>query len=148
MNTIKLIAFAIFAVITLNSCTDGGLSENPERWHVEDLTVLSESWVLKGNPDELGSYYEYVFDNFPYVNGIMSVFMFQDPGTDKEIQLPLPHTDFFVDVASDESEYHYSIQYSYDVAVDGSIALKVFRSDYRTNWFRPGTILFRVAVIY
>jgi hypothetical protein len=152
MNTIKLIALAIFSFAILNSCSDGGSTgpvyDNPERWYTETLEVQARDWVRVGPEDEIGSYYQYIFDGFPYVDGIINVYMYQNFGTNSETQLPLPYTHYGVDILDDKSEVHYSIQYSYDIAKDGTIALKVHVSDYLTSLFRPGTEHFRVAIIY
>ncbi|MDR1582421.1 MAG: hypothetical protein LBS55_04045 [Prevotellaceae bacterium] len=149
MRTIKLIVFAIFSFAILNilnSCS--GDSNNPEKWHAEDLKVLAKDWILVGPEDEIGSYYEYIFDNFPYVDGIINVYMYENFGTEWEKQFPLPYTHYGVDILGNNNERPYSIQYSYDIAVDGTIALKVHISDYYTSLFKPGTTYFRVAVIY
>jgi hypothetical protein len=53
-----------------------------------------------------------------------------------------------VDILEGGGEKYYSIQYSYDIAKDGTIALKVHVSDYMTSLFRPDTERFRVAIIY
>jgi hypothetical protein len=143
MKTIKLIALAVFSLAVFNSCT-----VKPEEWYTENLKVLARDWELKGGLNEIGSYYECVFDGFPYVDGIVTVYMYQDFGTSTEIQVPLPYTEYGIDLFDDGSELHYSIQYSYDIAIDGSIALKVYVSDYMTSLFRPGTENFRVAIIY
>jgi hypothetical protein len=153
MKTIKLIALAIFSLAVFNSCTvenpDVIPEENPEQWHTENLKVLAKDWNLEGGQlDDIGSYYEYIFDGFPYVDGIITVYMYRNFGTPSEIQVPLPYTEYGIDLFDDGSELHYSIQYSYDIARDGTIALKVYVSDYMTSLFRPGTENFRVAIIY
>ncbi|MDR1595192.1 MAG: hypothetical protein LBS43_12040 [Prevotellaceae bacterium] len=154
MKTIKLIAFAIFSFAVLNSCTDGTSDDpyydetNQERWYTEKLEVRAGDWELIGLEDEIGSYYQYIFDGFPYVDGIINVYMYQNYGTNSEMQLPLPYTHYGVDIKDNGEEVPYSIQYSYDIAKDGTIALKVYVSDYYTSLFRPGTEHFRVAIIY
>jgi hypothetical protein len=142
MKTIKLIALAIFSLAVFNSCTD------TEEWYTENLEVLAKDWKLNGEIDEIGSYYEYIFDGFPYANGIVTVYMYRNFDTPSEIQVPLPYTEYGVDILADGKENPYSIQYSYDIAIDGTIALKVYVSDYMTSLFRPDTEVFRVAIIY
>jgi hypothetical protein len=154
MKTIKLIALAICLLTMLGSCTkadeprDPYPDEIPEIWDNAILDVDSEHWRLVGNPNEIGSYYEYTFTGFPYTDGIVSVYLYEYPGDPKERQLPLPLTDYIVEIFNDGSELHYSIQYSYEIAKNGVITLKVFRSDFMTGHFRPVTLKFRVAIIY
>jgi hypothetical protein len=144
MKTIKLIVLAMFSAAIFNSCT----IENQEKWYTDILEVNSRHWVLVGNLNEIGSYYEYIFDGFPYSDGIVSVYIYENFGTTDELQIPLPYTYYGIDILDDGTEQHYSIQYSYDIAADGTIALKVHISDYMTELFRPGTEYFRVAIIY
>jgi hypothetical protein len=144
MKTVKLIAFAIFLFAISNSC----IEENPEKWHAEILEVKARDWELVGNSDEIGSYYQYVFDKIPYVDGIINVYLYQNFGTPAEIQVPLPYTYYGVDVLDNGEEKYYSIQYSYDTAIDGTIALKIHVSDYMTSLFKRDTEYFRIAIIY
>jgi hypothetical protein len=142
MKKIKLIALVICSFAILNSCTDAPI------WYTENLEVKARDWQLIGSKDEIGSYYEYIFDGFPYADGIINVYMYQNFGTKSEMQTPLPYIHYGVDILEDGSEVHYSIQYSYDIARDGTIALKAHVSDYLTSLFRPDTEYFRVAIIY
>ncbi|MDR1340778.1 MAG: hypothetical protein LBK58_12105 [Prevotellaceae bacterium] len=152
MKTIKYIAVAIFSLAVFNSCTDS-TNLPPEdfdvpNWYTENLEVKASDWKLVGGIDEIDSYYEYIFDNFPYVDGIVSVYMYQNFDKNTELQIPLPYTSYEVDILDNGEEVYYSIQYSYDIARDGSIALKVHVSDYFTGLFRPDTEVFRVAIIW
>jgi hypothetical protein len=146
MKTVKLIALAIFSLAVLNSCTE----ENPEKWYTDVFKVDVRDWVLVGAPDEIGSYYEYVFYDVPYVNGIINVYMYVDYGTSSEIQIPLPYTDYRVEVDADGRRIPYSIQYTYDIAKDGSIAFKIYVNDYWTKSLESMLLTehFRVAIIY
>ncbi|MDR2383981.1 MAG: hypothetical protein LBD76_08895 [Prevotellaceae bacterium] len=154
MKTVKLIALAIFSLAVLNSCTEENQGdpyydyENPEKWYTENLTVKAVDWKLVGRVDEIDSYYEYIFDGFPYTDGIINVYMYQNYGTNSEIQVPLPYTQYKVEILDDNSEIYYSVQYSYDIAKDGTIALKIYISDYYTGAFATSTEYFRVAIIY
>ncbi|MDR1129822.1 MAG: hypothetical protein LBK96_02450 [Prevotellaceae bacterium] len=152
MKTIKFIAVAILSLAVFNSCTEN-TNLPPENfdvpnWHTENLEVKARDWKLVGGLDEIDSYYEYIFDNFPYVDGIVSVYMYQDFGKNTELQLPLPYTYYGVEILENGEEKYYSIQYSYDIARDGTIALKVHVSDYLTSLFRPDTEHFRVAIVW
>ncbi|MDR2652333.1 MAG: hypothetical protein LBC68_08495 [Prevotellaceae bacterium] len=145
MKTIKLIAFALFSFAVLNSCTVN--DNNSERWYNEVIEV--GEWTLVGDPNEIGSYYESIWDGFPYIDGVINVYMYQDYGTNKEIQIPLPYTFYGIDVDPiTKEEYHYSIQYSYDIAIDGSIAFKIHVSDYITNTIPILREFFRVVIVY
>jgi hypothetical protein len=137
---------AIFAIITVSCQIDDTPDTN---WYTENLEVKERDWKLKGGEfNEIGSYYECVFYNVPYVDGVISVYMYNDFGTSAEVQIPLPYTVYGVEDAGDGSEIYYSIQYSYDIAVDGTIAFKVYVSDYMTGLFHPGTETFRVAIVW
>jgi hypothetical protein len=142
MKTIKFIAVAILSLAILNSCTE------KSNWYTDNLEIKSEDWKLIGHENEIGSYYEYVFYDFPYVDGIVSVYMYQDFGSRHETQIPLPYTFYWIDILDNGEEDKYSIQYSYDIAMDGSIAFKVYVNDYITSSFRPATELFRVAIVW
>ena len=156
MKTIKFIALAIFSLAALNSCTEGDSRDpyyddgNQEQWYTEILEVKYEDWKLVGNYNEIGSYYEYVFNGFPYVDGIINVYMYVDYDTSKEIQIPLPYTEYRVEVLGNGDELHYSIQYSYDIAKDGTIAFKIYISNYMTASLERLLLTehFRVAIIY
>jgi hypothetical protein len=146
MKTVKLIALAILSFAVLNSCTD---DTNQERWYTEKLEVRAGDWLLKGaDLNQPGSYYEYVFDGFPYTDGIINVYLYQNYGKRDEIQMPLPCTFYEIDVDDEGNRIPYSIQYSYDIAQDGTIALKIHVSDYLTGLLDLYDELFRVAIIY
>jgi hypothetical protein len=152
MKTIKLIIITIFLLVIVNSCTLAGDTyyENPERWYTETFEVYAEDWVLIGRGDEIGSYYQCVFDDFPYVDGIINVYMYQNFGTPAEIQVQLPYIQYEVEILEDGSRNPYSIQYSYDIAQDGTIAFKIHVNDYWTKSLAAilRTEYFRVTIIY
>ncbi|MDR2287188.1 MAG: hypothetical protein LBE04_06905 [Prevotellaceae bacterium] len=154
MKKIRLIALVICSLAILNSCTDNPIgcadscTDDDPIWYTENLEVKAKDWQLIGAEDKIGSYYQYIFDGFPYVDGIINVYLYQNFGTKSEKQTPLPYIYYGVDVFEDGSEDHYSIQYSYDIARDGTIALKVYISDYYTRLFRPDDEYFRVTIIY
>jgi hypothetical protein len=153
MKTIKFVVFAIFASVVFNACNVEDSGEDctcpaPEKWYTEILEVKATDWDPIGPKDEIGSYYEYVFNGFPYVDGIINVYMFINYGTSAEIQVPLPYTEYGVDILEDDREKDYSIQYSYDIAKDGTIAFKIYISDYLTSFIPLYTEYFRVAIIY
>ncbi|MDR0724736.1 MAG: hypothetical protein LBF59_01830 [Prevotellaceae bacterium] len=156
MKTVKFIALAIFALAMLNSCTEGD-SRDPyydeeyhETWYTEILEVRAGDWKLRGGVNDIGSYYEYIFPDFPYADGIINVYMYTDFGTSSETQIPLPYTDYRVDVLGNGDEDHYSVQYSYDIAKDGTIAFKIYISNYMTEHLERLLLTehFRVAIIY
>jgi hypothetical protein len=153
MKTVKLIALAIFSVMILNSCTEGDSSyhdyENPERWYTEILEVKYEDWQLVGRYNEIGSHYEYVFDGFPYVDGIINVYIYIDFGKLTEKQIPLPYTQYEVEVINGE-RIPYSIQYSYVIEKNGTITFQIYVNDYYTESLEDMLLTehFRVAIIY
>ncbi|MDR0384650.1 MAG: hypothetical protein LBH60_01080 [Prevotellaceae bacterium] len=152
MKIIKMLVFAIFLLATSNSCMDDPsnphLDPPSNNWHTENLEVKAMDWKLSGPENGIGSYYEYIFYGFPYVDGIINVYLYQNFSQSNEVQIPLPYTYYGVEVMENGQESYYSIQYSYDIAVDGSIALKIHLSDYLTSTFRPGTEYFRVAITW
>jgi hypothetical protein len=153
MKKIRLIVIAIVSFAILHSCTDGRTdpyydAPNQERWYTETLKVRAGDWILRGNINEIGSYYEHIFDNFPYVDGIINVYLYQNYGSTSEVQMPLPCTFYEMDYDSNGNKIPYSIQYSYDIAKDGTIALKIHVSDYLTGLLDLYDEYFRVAIIY
>jgi hypothetical protein len=148
MKTIKLITVAIFTFAILNSCTEGVTEGVSGNWFTQNLEVKARDWDLVGKIDEIGSYYEYIFDDFPYVDGIINVYLYQNFGTKLETQTPLPYTRYEVETLENGKENYYSIQYSYDIATDGTIALKIHVSDYYTSLSWPDTEHFRVAITW
>jgi hypothetical protein len=158
MKTFTFIAFAACLSAIFNSCTAESTPadpvENPEQWYTEVLEVKAEDWNFVGPENEtdyydgLDYYFEYIFDDFPYVNGIINIYLYQNFGTAAEVQVPLPYTRDELKISPNGLRKHFSIQYSYDIAVDGTIALKIHLSDYNTQWFSPRTERFRVAIIY
>jgi hypothetical protein len=146
MKTIKFIALVIFAFVVLNSCIDGDscTCPEPENWYSKIFEAKADKWVLVECSNEPGPYYEYIFDNLPYVDGIISVYMFIDYNKPSEIQLPLPYTEYGVDMNSGP----YSVQYSYDIQKNGTIAFKIYVSDYKTGLLELLTEYFRVTIVY
>lgn len=150
MKGLKFIAVAIVLLTAFTACNDDNVYE--EKWYVQDFEVVSSDWRLVGQPGEVGSYYEYVFDKVPlevsYYQGIVTAYMYFNYKGNNEVQTPLPYTEYYVETNTANEEVNYSIQYSYDVMADGRIAFRAIVSDYYTQYFNPGTQYFRVAIIW
>ena len=140
MKKLKFIAIAIISLVAFSSCTE----ENPEEWYVENFEILSENWELIGRPDEVGSYYQYIFDKIPlnvsFHDGIITAYLYLDNG----VQTPLP----YIESALNSVNELYTLRFSYDIATDNTIAFKVHVNDDWTGRIRPGTERFRLAMIW
>lgn len=150
MKALKHIALLFIALITVSSCDNDDIYE--ETWFVKDFEVKSNHWELIGRPDQEGSYYQYVFNGIPggvpYYDGITTAYLYFGFGTSSEVQTPLPYTEYLIGDDGNGNEVFYSIQYSYDVKADGTIAFKAHVSDYYTASINPGTQVFRVAIVW
>jgi hypothetical protein len=128
MKTVKFIAIAIFSLVTVSSCTIKEYYPN-ENWYSEDFEVRAGDWkkVGVGTSD---FHYEFVFDRVPldiaYKKGVVTAYLYLNRGTANETQAPLPHT-FYLE---EEDGYLYSVQYTYDIASDNTIAFKIYVSDF------------------
>ena len=151
MKALKHIALLFIALITISSC-DNNDDIYEETWFVKDFEVKSNHWELIGNPDAEGSYYQYVFNGIPagvpYYDGITTAYLYFGYKTTSEVQTPLPFTEYLIGEDLNGNEVFYSVQYSYDVKADGTIAFKAHVSDYYTASINPGTQVFRVAIIW
>ena len=147
MKTLKHIALLFITLATLTACED----YYEETLYSDDFEVRSNHWQLIGDPNEVGSYYEYVHTGVPlntsYYEGVVTAYLYLDYGTKYEVQTPLPYTEYIVEKINGK-EFHYSIHYTYDVKADNTIAFKAYVSDYYTGDFNPGTQYFRVAIIW
>jgi len=146
MKALKHIALLCIALAIISSCTDEHYTNvYEEDWFVDEFEVSNNHWNPVGGQNP---YFEYVFDKIPlevsYYKGIVTAYIYFDYKTQKEIQTPLPYTEYRYDSAND---VYYAVQYSYDVKADGTIAFKVHVSDYYLDGFNPGTQYFRVAII-
>ncbi|NDV63797.1 hypothetical protein [Bacteroides sp. 224] len=156
MKAFKILSIALLSLMTLNSCSDDVYYESEpvyqETWYVEDFRITPNMWKLVGEPGEIGSYYRCVIGGLPlkdsYYDGVVTAYIYFDYDTPDEVQTPLPFTEYFIGRNSKNEEVPYSIQYSYDVAANGTIAFKAYVSDYYTDLFRPGTEDFRVAIVW
>lgn len=156
MKILKHITLSIFILIAASSCTKEYYEEYyndvyEESWHVKEFEILSNHWKLVGEPDQIGSYYEYIFDKVPlevsYYDGVVTAYIFFDYKSKNETQTPLPYTEYLIDATSGE-EINYSVQYSYYVKANGTIAFTAHVSDYYTSLFNPGTQYFRLAIVW
>jgi len=139
MKTIKFIAIAIFSLVAVSSCT-----KEEANWYVENFEVKAGHWVSVGKVGSPGFHYEFVFNQIPldvaYHDGIVTAYLYQTIDN-VEVQTPLPFTYY-----EQDRSVLYSIFYTYDVASDGSIAFKMYPSDF----FAIDQVdeYFRVAIIW
>lgn len=152
MKTLKHIALLLLTLVTLSSCEENDDNLYQENWFAKDFEIRSSDWKLVGEPNDIYSYYECVVSGIPlntsYYDGIVTAYMYFDYDSKYEVQAPLPYTEYIVETNAGGEEVNYSIQYSYDVKSDNTIAFKAYVSDYYTGYFHPGTQYFRVAIIW
>ncbi len=113
-------------------------------------TVRDVEWELVGDPDQIGSYYQHVFDE-PFLTpdiyeyGTFIGYMF-DKINGSEVQTGLPYTIYDIEVTN-EGERPFSVQYMC-AATPGTIAFKVVFSDFYTEQYAPSTCNFRVMYMW
>ena len=159
----RLLGCVLIVMIGLTACEgpmgpagrDGrdGIDGEVTYWKIKDFTITRNSWLRKGNPNEIGSFFYFVANvdeltQAIYEDGaIICYFRYRDEFGD-DVQTPLPYT--YYDIMVDEwgEEFPYSVQYSYDV-MPGSIAFKVVFSDFYTaENAPPASCNFRLHLIY
>lgn len=153
MKAMKFFAASLFFLTALTACTvEEYYTDDKEEWYLEDFTIKSYDWTLVNGKNQIGSYFEYVFDKIPlddsYYDGIVTAYTYKKYGTRDEEQVPLPYTEYHVDTNEWGDDIYYSVQYSYDVRKDGTISFKIYISDYFTGDFYPDTRPFRVAIVW
>ena len=101
------------------------------------IQVGVNDWRLVGVADEIGSYYQAVYNNVVphdvFERGIIVVYLALPKDGNVEVFTPLPHTVYGITRDQHGNEFQYSILYTYDVGDDGSIAFKMYVSDYFTS---------------
>ena len=168
----KLLVFFVVTVICVSACEgpmgpmgpDGrdGINGEVTYWKIIDFPpikggVTGGDWELVNAPNQIGSYYRYVFDvpeitEEIYENGlIIAYYRYKDDHGDN-VQSVLPYTYYDIDVDVDDdgkiNEYPYCVQYSYDV-MPGSIAFKLVFSDFLTDGNGPPSLCsFRLQLLY
>ena len=154
----KIFCWIVVAALAFSACgkdgMDGkdGLDGLLTYWKVIDFTVSRPDWVRKGEGDQIGSYFYYVFDvpeisQKIYDNGlIVCYYRFEDDFGD-DVQTVLPYTYYDIIVDDYGNELPYSVQYSFDVT-PGSIAFKVVFSDFYTAEYDPPTCFFKLQILY
>jgi hypothetical protein len=141
-----LVLFAVLAGMA--SCGDNGsVTPDVTLWY----TVLERDWTLVGGPDDIGSYYECVFDvprlsENVYNNGLVFVYYeYNDNGT--WVLTPLPYTYYDI-IVSRGIEYPYAAAYSYDIT-PGTIAFRLTYSDFLTGQYAPpASSKFRLTLVF
>ena len=156
----KLLGWMIVMMMMFSACVGkvgppgrDGLDGEVTYWKIIDFAVKSDDWLLKGDGDEIGSFYYYLFDNVHelsqdiYDNGlIVCYYRYRDEfGDNVQTVLPFTYYDIFVDQQG--NEFPYSVQYTYDTT-PGSIAFKVVFSDFYTLENKPPACSFRLHLIY
>jgi hypothetical protein len=119
-------------------------------WKVYDFTIESHQWQLVGDPDQLNSYYMYLFegndapkelryvvDNLGEVSGC-----YVGKLNNEEIFYPLPYENYFGS-SNGTNESLWCEMYKYDYT-RSSIAFYVYYSDFYTAT-PPATCKFRMS---
>ncbi|MDR0560811.1 MAG: hypothetical protein LBG92_11645 [Prevotellaceae bacterium] len=154
MNNMKMIGLGITLGVLITFCScDTRDSRNEYYPFIEtyEVTVMPQQWILQGDIDEIGSYYQYIVTDLPlydaYYNGIVSVNMYdyyKDEVTQDifEVQVPLPHTVYCM------NDRVYSELYDYDISADGTLALKLYVSDYYTGLLQRMKKTFKISIMW
>jgi hypothetical protein len=147
MRTLKFI-FALLAVGTLVSCEQNYRNSEESNWYVEEFDIRARDWRLVGDPDAIGSYYEYTFslDNFTMYNaydkGVMTAYLYRG-----DRQLALPYTFYMVDSDDYGNDIYYSVYYACEFS-DDAVTFKIYVSDYYTSLLNLNDEHFRIALVW
>ena len=125
----------------------------PTEWAICDFEIIKYDWELIGRPNEIGSFYYYVFD-VPEITplifddgAVICYYQYRDD-FGKNVQTPLPFTYYNISIDDYGNESPFAVQISYDV-LPGSIAFKLVFSDFYTGVFEPPSICkFKLTLIY
>ena len=154
MRNIKCyLAGAVLALVAASGCNSAEVVE-PNSWYSENFEVLEDDWQMIGRPNTDGTFYSYTFDKVPlnvsYYKGIVSAYIYVTTETGQEKQMPLPSVNYYLVPPQSPSDppYYYSVKYDYAIGDDGTIEFLAYVSDYWTEEFHPGTLTFRVAIIW
>ncbi|MDR2563141.1 MAG: hypothetical protein LBC98_04280 [Prevotellaceae bacterium] len=148
-------AAILFSAITFSAC-EGPVGpmgpEGPPRETINrTITVGVNQWQLVGTPDQIGSYYHAVFSNVvpPYIfeKGVIVVYIALPKDGGVDVFTPLPYTIYGIATDDQNNEFPYSILYTYDVGSDGSMAIKMFVSDYLTSTITLSPQTFYVTML-
>ncbi|MDR1865432.1 MAG: hypothetical protein LBR08_07660 [Bacteroidales bacterium] len=127
-------------------------------WHNITFTVHRDDWQLVGGENQIGSYYWSLWDDVPQLTdaiyregAVICYYEFADDQGEK-VLTTLPYTYYDMDIVEEEggkeTEYPFSVHYSYDVT-PGSIAFKLTFSDFYTGAFRPPPeCTFKLVLVY
>lgn len=162
MKTIKLIAPVLFMLFLISSCTTEEYYTEPgsdTNFFAKDIIVPASNWRLIGGENNINSYYECVvhienldsqyYPEFsPYYDGVITVSIYSNYQQNGEVQIPLPYTVYDAYEQRPDEWVYRSVQYSYDIHADGSIAFKKYISDYYTEDLINYTEYFKVAAVW
>ncbi len=142
----------LLAIVILGFTACEGPEGPPGPVNIKTITytVRDVDWKLVGGPDQIGSYYQYIFDepfltSYVYDYGTFIGYMF-DNIDGSEVQTGLPYTIYDIEETSG-GERPFSVQYMCD-ATPGTIAFKVVFSDFYTEQYAPPTCNFRLMYIW
>jgi hypothetical protein len=154
MKRLQYLAVILIAAATFTAC-EGPMGpmgpEGPTRELInKTIQVGVNDWKLVGAADEVGSYYQAAYDNVVpsdvFDKGVIVVYLAQKDGNVNTFT-PLPYTFYGIDTDQNGYEYPYSILYTYDVGSDGSLAFKMYVSDYYTASTKPSAQTFYVTML-
>lgn len=134
-------ASILLLAITFAACEGPAGPMGPEGPTKDPLSrtiqVGVNQWTLVGAANEIGSYYQSVHNNViprdVFDNGMIVVYISLPKDGNVDVFTPLPYTIYGIEQDQHGNEIPYSILYTYDVGSDGSIAFKMYVSDYFTS---------------
>ncbi len=141
----KKILFLLLTVCSLVACDKNYYETGYSQSQIVTFTIYAEDWQLVGDPNEINSYYTYIFNTREitsdiYYNGSVTGYLVQDEGTNNEVQTPLP----YVLHLGDDVNPFWTETYTFDF-MPGSIAFYVRYSDFATQVVPP-TCTFRMVL--
>ncbi len=121
-------------------------------WKVYDFTISADKWELVGEPDGIGSYYMYVFENNHAPAELAQVIQYKGEVTGfylshldngDEVLAPLPYI-VYDGISNEQGLWLWSEQYTFDYTRN-SVAFYALYNDFATEQ-RPMTLTFRLSL--
>lgn len=153
MKRLVVLLFCFFALLSCEGPMgpQGLPGEGGSKWFVETYTVKSADWELVGGePDELGTYYMYEFDepaltDFIFKKGNVMGYLVETLRDGSEVQTPLPCVIHKAEVNAGV-EHLWTETYTFDF-MQRSVAFYVRYSDFYTGNLPP-TCKFRLVMTW
>ena len=166
----RILGCLVAVIMVLSACQgpmgpqgrDGrdGKDGHSTEWYYVDFRIKGADWLRAGQPDEIGSYYYYVFDapeitQAIYDDGlILCAYRYVDD-TGVDVQSYLPYTEYFIDTdqhGKNENRFAMYISFSVTPTVGrypGTIEFRVTFSDFYTGKKGPpASCWFRLTLVY